>query len=256
LTTTYPALVDFTSGAGPESGLYRPGTTGSLADLHALTLSQGDVLYFDGTNLTRLAAGTAGQVLQTNGAGANPSWSAVSAVSVGALTLLGSATASGSSPTLTVSSIPSGYTDLVVRFSGRSAKAAGTDSIDMLVNGDSTNSHYALHVISGNAANAATSGAAASTAQLQLVPVGPAASAAANYPAVAEAVIFDYAGSFYKKMVNVSDGFYGTTNVGSVLGMQNGTWLSTAAITSLTAQTSGAASNLVAGSKLLVYGRS
>ena len=37
-------------------------------------LVQGDILYYNGTNLTRLGPGTAGQLLQTNGTGANPSW--------------------------------------------------------------------------------------------------------------------------------------------------------------------------------------
>ena len=35
---------------------------------------KGDILYFDGTNWTRFAAGTAGYVLQTNGAGNDPSY--------------------------------------------------------------------------------------------------------------------------------------------------------------------------------------
>lgn len=48
----------------------------NLSDVSSL--AQGDVLYFNGTNITRLGAGSAGQVLQTNGAGANPSWISVS----------------------------------------------------------------------------------------------------------------------------------------------------------------------------------
>jgi hypothetical protein len=36
--------------------------------------SQGDILYFNGTEWTELAAGTAGYYLQTQGAGANPRW--------------------------------------------------------------------------------------------------------------------------------------------------------------------------------------
>jgi hypothetical protein len=39
-----------------------------------LTGTQGDVLYHNGTNWAKLGAGTAGQLLQTGGAGANPSW--------------------------------------------------------------------------------------------------------------------------------------------------------------------------------------
>lgn len=38
------------------------------------TAAQGDVLYHNGTAWTLLTAGTAGQALLTNGAGANPSW--------------------------------------------------------------------------------------------------------------------------------------------------------------------------------------
>lgn len=36
--------------------------------------AQGDVMYYDGTNWVRLGAGTSGQVLQTQGTGANPIW--------------------------------------------------------------------------------------------------------------------------------------------------------------------------------------
>ena len=36
--------------------------------------AQGDILYYNGTAYARLAAGTSGQVLQTGGASADPSW--------------------------------------------------------------------------------------------------------------------------------------------------------------------------------------
>ena len=39
------------------------------------SLSQGDILYFDGSTITKLVAGTSGQFLKTLGAGANPAWS-------------------------------------------------------------------------------------------------------------------------------------------------------------------------------------
>lgn len=45
-----------------------------LAAIAAITPSQGDILYHNGTAWTRLAAGTNGWFLRTNGAGANPSW--------------------------------------------------------------------------------------------------------------------------------------------------------------------------------------
>lgn len=45
-------------------------------DLAIAGQAQGDVLYFNGTNWVRLPAGTAGNVLQTNGVGGNPNWAA------------------------------------------------------------------------------------------------------------------------------------------------------------------------------------
>jgi hypothetical protein len=65
--TTY---FDVMSSAGTN------GTNGT--DLGTTLTTQGDIVYRDGSGLQRLGAGTAGQVLQTGGAGANPSWTAVS----------------------------------------------------------------------------------------------------------------------------------------------------------------------------------
>ena len=49
------------------------------ADVTSLT-TQGDLLYRDVSGVARLPAGTAGQVLRTGGAGANPSWVSASSV--------------------------------------------------------------------------------------------------------------------------------------------------------------------------------
>jgi hypothetical protein len=48
------------------------GTNGT--DLTSTLTTQGDLLYRNGSGLQRLGAGTSGQVLQTGGSGANPSW--------------------------------------------------------------------------------------------------------------------------------------------------------------------------------------
>ena len=65
----------------PTNGTYwdkmsSAGTDGT--DLTSTLTTQGDILYRDGSGLQRLAAGTAGHVLQTGGSGANPSWGTVS----------------------------------------------------------------------------------------------------------------------------------------------------------------------------------
>lgn len=48
------------------------GTDGT--DLTSTLTTQGDIVYRNASGLARLAAGTSGQVLQTGGSGANPSW--------------------------------------------------------------------------------------------------------------------------------------------------------------------------------------
>lgn len=45
--------------------------------------AQGDILYHNGTSWTRLAAGTSGYYLKTNGAAADPAWAALSALPSG-----------------------------------------------------------------------------------------------------------------------------------------------------------------------------
>ncbi len=51
------------------------GTNGT--DLTSTLTAQGDIVYRDGSGLAKLGAGTSGQLLQTGGSGANPSWTTV-----------------------------------------------------------------------------------------------------------------------------------------------------------------------------------
>ena len=71
------------------------GTNGT--DLTTTLTTQGDIVYRDASGLARLPAGSANQVLQSGGTGANPSWGTVSSdmvkISTGAL---GSGTANWS----------------------------------------------------------------------------------------------------------------------------------------------------------------
>jgi hypothetical protein len=75
------------------------GTDGT--DLTSTLTTQGDILYRDGSGLQRLGAGTSGQVLQTGGTGANPSWTAVSSDFV----KLSDTSASGNPTSIAVSDI-------------------------------------------------------------------------------------------------------------------------------------------------------
>lgn len=56
-----------------------------LAELAAIVPAQGDIIYHNGTDWVKLAAGTSGHFLKTLGAGANPAWDA--APTAGTLTV-------------------------------------------------------------------------------------------------------------------------------------------------------------------------
>lgn len=62
-------------------------TTGALGDLSNVTITgaaQGDILYYNGSAWVNLAAGTSGEFLKTQGAGANPTWDTPTAGAAGA----------------------------------------------------------------------------------------------------------------------------------------------------------------------------
>jgi len=71
------------------------------------TLAQGDVLYYDGSDLVNLGAGTSGQFLKTQGADANPVWATVAAGD-GGWTWVSTQTASTSS-SIQFESLAAGY---------------------------------------------------------------------------------------------------------------------------------------------------
>jgi hypothetical protein len=68
---------------------------GTDADLLSISGTvQGDIYYNNGSAIARLGAGTSGQVLQTNGTGANPSWGTVSSDYVKITTVNGTGSSS------------------------------------------------------------------------------------------------------------------------------------------------------------------
>jgi len=90
------------------------GTAGSLAlfdgagaAAYLTGVTQGDVVYFDGTNWNRLPPGTSGEFLQTQGAGANPQWAPASVSTSGALRTIRFAIGTAAT-TDSVTAIPAG----------------------------------------------------------------------------------------------------------------------------------------------------
>lgn len=91
--------------------------------LDQITATRGAILFRGLLGWSSLVPGIAGNVLSTNGAGADPSWVPQSGGGGGGLSLIGSIVASGSSPTLSIAGIPGTYKDLIVTFFGKSTGA-------------------------------------------------------------------------------------------------------------------------------------
>ncbi|MDE2104276.1 MAG: hypothetical protein KGL39_43970 [Patescibacteria group bacterium] len=136
-------VTSVTAGTGltatPSNPITASGTinvTGYLADLAGLSLSQGDILYFNGSNLTNLGAGTMGQYLQTQGASANPQWaggvSFPSAMGLAGSSAGGGVTASFTATSLIAKTTLSGTaylgTSLSLSFNGAGTGAGGMDT--------------------------------------------------------------------------------------------------------------------------------
>ena len=80
--SSYICIAATTGNAPPNASYWEQmssaGTNGTDGtDLGTTLTTQGDILYRDGSGLQRLGAGTSGQLLQTGGTGANPSWTTV-----------------------------------------------------------------------------------------------------------------------------------------------------------------------------------
>lgn len=139
--------------------------------------------------------------------------------------LIASATVgSGGASSIDFTSIPSTYTDLVLKISARTTRATYTDAISLSLNGVSTNqtSRYL-----------ASNGASVTTGDLtSFRTLAIAATATANTFGNSEYYINNYAGSNYK--VALSDGVTEDNSATSDIWLVANRWSATAAINQIT----------------------
>jgi hypothetical protein len=162
----------------------------------------------------------------------------ISSVAVGA----------GGAATITFSSIPATYTDLVLVASLRSDLATTTAPLAMRFNG-STSNIYSTAQLRGSGA-AVTTNATGSQNAFDLGDCIPGSSSTSNTFASVSVVIPNYAGSTNKlySFEGVAEGNIAST---VYLVLNSGTWANTAAITQITINT---ANNWVQHSTAYLYG--
>lgn len=188
--------------------------------------------------LQSLANGSAQGYGAFFGAGAAPAFESIA-----------TATGTGSSGTITFSSIPSTYQHLQIRWVCRSSRVSTDDGINLQFNSD-TGSNYVRHQLFGDGATASASGGATQTN----IPVGvaTAASVASNIMGVGILDIHDYAStSKYKTIRSLSGDDQNNTN--GIIYLRSGLWQSTNAISSISLISS-SSSNWTTQTTFALYG--
>ena len=132
-------MVNMTTGRVPPDGsTIKINSAGQLQaeSLNITGLTEGDVLYFDGSALARLAIGSSGQGLKVNSGATAPEWGAV-----GTLVEVGQADMNGSS--VTIDNISETYDLYILKFSlaYSSGGTSGSDYLQLFLNNDSSASY-------------------------------------------------------------------------------------------------------------------
>lgn len=163
---------------------------------------------------------------------------------------IASATGTGSSGTITFSSIPSTYTSLQIRMIGRSsATGTGTVSGRIQLNGDASSASYAGHLLFGDGAVVSTDAAASGTYTGVLLPVLRDGNTASTLTAIV-IDIHNYTSTTQNKTMRMINGY--DANGSGVMTLGSGLWLSTAAVTSVSLVLT--TTNWTSSSQFALYG--
>lgn len=163
---------------------------------------------------------------------------------------IATAVGTGSSGTITFSSIPSTYTHLQIRYLVKTSRSAVGDYMKIEINGDTTSSNYRSHSLYGNGSTAY-----AETSANNLVPGDIPGNTNADMYGVGVIDILDYANTSKYKTTRTLQGFDQNSSAtgASWAGIASGLWMSTSAINSITIIT-GTGSNFLSASRFALYG--
>jgi hypothetical protein len=210
--------------------------------------TEGDIIYGGSSGTpTRLGAGTSGYVLSTQGTGAGPQWIAAGGTS--GMTQISQQVLASPAASVTFTSIPGTYSQLLLEITASSSISANNDAMDMVINSDTTSGHYSTSAVysiggGGPTATGATSGGS--------MAVGSLTGATSTLLGGATTItLVGYAGTTFAKTMHYESG----TPVGgaSIVEDGGGVWVSTSAITTLKF-TPATGPNFVTGSTFTLYG--
>jgi len=170
----------------------------------------------------------------------------------GAFVSIASVTPSGSTNTVTFSSIPSTYASLQLRIIARGTANAGTTPLYLRVraNGDTT-STYPYHYL--NSTGLAVSAGQDTTATAMILGVYADSGYASSIFGTTILDIHNYASTTQNKTFRAISGVDNNTSTGGELRLSSGLWMTTSAINSLTIINNGG-DNYSSSSSFALYG--
>jgi hypothetical protein len=169
----------------------------------------------------------------------------------GAYDSIATVTGTGSSSTITFSSIPSTYTHLQLRYIGRDNRSGvTTDAFVCQFNGDTGSNYLEYHLLQGDGSTAAAAVSGVSNTNILMGSI-PAASALASTVGVGVVDILDYSNTNKYKTTRNLMGF--EYNGSGTIRLISGLWMSTSAINSITL-TTGTGSNWTSATQFALYG--
>jgi hypothetical protein len=235
------ASITFTPGyyAGDYyTALSSPGSITATSNISPITVSG-------------LTSGTAYTftVTATNGTGTSAASAASNSVTPAvpsSFESIATATGTGSSGTITFSSIPSTYKHLQIRF--RAFANSENPAMYIRLNSDSA-TNYSWHYLYGTGSAAGAAGAA-TQAQMNIADYGVMSNA--TYPTVAIIDLVDYASTSKYKTVRTFLGTDKNNAFAQGIELVSGLWRSTSAVSSISLTVSGA--NFTSASTFALYG--
>lgn len=163
---------------------------------------------------------------------------------------IATATGTGSSGTITFSSIPSTYQHLQLRILSRSTSAAATSDLTLQLNGVTGSANYKSHYLFGTGASTGA-GADGSGTTNMFIGLTPADSEAANIFGVAIVDLADYNSATKNKTMRAISG-HDKNGATGYIWLSSGMNLSTSAVTSLDVKLN--AGNFATGTTISLYG--
>lgn len=171
----------------------------------------------------------------------------------GAFVSIASATGTGSSNTITFSSIPGTYQHLQIRITGQSTDTSLNTLVSLITRFNSdTAANYNYHTMYGDG-TAVTASGNASTTSIGIFGTAWRSTTASNTFGVGIIDIHDYASTSKYKTIRSFSG--GDANLGTAqerVFLQSGSWMSTSAITSISFELNNG--NYATGSTFALYG--